>query len=52
LGEGIDQQGQGHHHQQALDAAGLFDKQRGGEKQRIFEETEAPFGGTLSFVTG
>ena len=52
LGDRIDQQGQGHHHQQALDPGGLFHKKRGREKQRFFEETEAAFNGTLSFVVG
>ena len=52
LGDGIDQQDQGHHHQQALDAGGFFHKERGGEKQRLFEETETTFSATLSFVVG
>ena len=52
LGDRIDQQGQGHYHQQALDARGLFHKEGGGEKEGLLEEAEAAFGAALAFVAG
>ena len=46
----VDQQREGHHHQQPFDPAGLFDKQRGDKKQRVFEKPKAPFNPGLAFV--
>ena len=42
LGEPIDQQTQHHHQTQRHDALGFFDKDRGGQKERILEETQSP----------
>src|SRR5712691_12719302 len=50
LGHGIDQQRQGHYHQETLDPGGLFDTQRRHKKHRVFEKPKAPFHRALSFV--
>ena len=50
LGHSIDQQRQGHYHQETLDPGGLFDKQRRHKKHRVFEKPKAPFHRALSFV--
>jgi hypothetical protein len=41
----VNQQGEGHHHQQPVDPAGLFDKPRGDKKQGVFEKAKAAFDG-------
>jgi hypothetical protein len=43
LRHGVDQQREGHHHQQSFHPAGLFDKQRRDKKQWVFEQPKAPF---------
>ena len=45
-----DQQRAGHYHQQPLNTAGLFDKQRRDKKQRVFEQAKAPFDTGLAFM--
>ena len=52
LRHGVDQQRQGHHHEQPFNPAGLFDKERGDKKQRVFEKPKAPFNVRLPFVGG
>ena len=50
LSGGIDQQTDGHHHQQGHDALGFFERERRGQKLRVLEETKAAFGMGLPFV--
>jgi hypothetical protein len=46
----VDQQGSRHHHEEPLDPARFFDKQRRDKKQRVFEQAKAPFNPGLTFV--
>jgi hypothetical protein len=50
LSGGIDQQTDGHHHQQGHDAFGFFEIEGRSQKLRGFEETKATCGRSLSFV--
>jgi hypothetical protein len=50
LRHGVHQQRGGHHHQQACNPTGLFDKQRRDKKQRVFEPPKAPLNPRLAFV--
>ena len=52
LRHGVDQQRQGHHHEQPFNPAGFFDKERGDKKQRVFQKPKAPFDVRLPFVGG
>jgi hypothetical protein len=52
LRHGVDQQRQGHHHEQSFHPAGFFDKERGDKKQRVFEKPTAAFDVRLPFVGG
>src|SRR6516162_10319080 len=49
---GIDEQTDGHHHQQGHDALGFFEIERRGQKLRGLEEAKAAFGIYLAFVAG
>jgi hypothetical protein len=46
----VDQQGEGHHHQQPFNPARLFDKQRRDKKQWVCEQSKAAFDTRLAFV--
>jgi len=48
----IDEQTDGHHHQQGHDAFGLFEIERGGEKLGGFEEAKPAFRMGLAFIAG
>jgi hypothetical protein len=48
----IDQQRQGHHHQEPLNAAGFFHKQRRDKQQWVFEKSEPTLCLGLRFVAG
>src|SRR5258706_11352967 len=50
LGQPVDQQTQHHHQAQGRNPLGLLHKDRGGQKQRILEKTEAPLHTLLVFV--
>ena len=50
LRHGIDQQGSCHHHQQPLNTARFFQKQRRDKEQRVFEKPEASLGLGLVLV--
>ena len=52
LGQGIDQERQRHHHQQALNPRGFGHKQGGGEEEGILEESESSLHRALSLVSG
>ena len=41
LGNGVDQQRQGHHHQETLEPRRLFDEERRHKKHGVLEEAEA-----------
>jgi len=48
----IDEQTDGHHHQQGHDAFGLFEIERGGEKLGGFEEAKPALRMGLAFIAG
>lgn len=48
----IDEQADGHHHQQGHDTCRFFEIERRGQKLGIFEEAEAALGIRLPFVSG
>src|SRR5678816_107513 len=48
----IDEQTDGHHHQQGHDAFGFFEIERRGQKLGVFEEAKAALGIRLPFVSG
>src|SRR5712664_1848965 len=48
----IDEQTDGHHHQQGHDAFGLFEIERGGEKLGVFEEAKPALRMGLAFIAG
>jgi hypothetical protein len=50
LGEPVDQQAEQHHHAEGDGALLLLDEDRGGQKERILKEGEAPFHAALLFV--
>jgi hypothetical protein len=52
LRHGVDQQRQGHDHEQPFNPAGFLDKERGDKKQWVFEKPKAPFDVRLPFVGG
>jgi hypothetical protein len=52
LSGGIDEQTDGHHHQQGHDAFGFFERERRGHKLGGFEEAKAACGIRLPFVSG
>jgi hypothetical protein len=50
FGQTIDQQAQHHDQSERNDALRLFDEDRGGQKQRIFQEAKAAFDAALPFI--
>ena len=50
FGQAVDEQTQHHHQAERHDALGLLHEDRGGQKQRIFEESEAALHTVLLFV--
>ena len=46
----IDEQTDGHHHQEGHDTCGFFEIQRRGQKLRVFEEAKPTFCPGLTFV--
>ena len=46
----IDEQTDGHHHEQGHDALGLFEIEGGGQKLRVFEEAKPAFRPGLPFI--